>query len=288
MKKLFKSAMLLLCASVFVLTSCNKTDDVKATAISLNKTTLTMTVGGTEYLIATLTPTDAKANITWTSSDNAIVSVNGGQVTANAGGTATITASQDGVSATCTVTVGDFYAVVEPNAWYINDQQGVGLTAEGDSLGLFQIIVFCNGVTLTDNGFVGPEKSPAFYIYMLARFDEQYIYVLGEYSADASFTLPGTFMPGVADIAQQKVQYSNMCELTLSTSSLLPVHGALTGSSFELDYVAGDYSVPAYDFTVAALNGKTYNYKKVASAPGQPVTKIKRSDVKLNAIKVNF
>lgn len=83
---------------------------VDVTGVTLNKTATTLFVGETETLTATIAPADAtNKNVVWTSSDDAVASVDeDGVVTANAVGTATITATSEeneGIKATCTVTV---------------------------------------------------------------------------------------------------------------------------------------------------------------------------------------
>ena len=82
---------------------------IPVSSITLNKTSTTLTVGGTETLTATVSPANAldKA-VNWTSSDGTVATVDGGVVTAVAAGTATITATAhdgSGQTATCTVTV---------------------------------------------------------------------------------------------------------------------------------------------------------------------------------------
>lgn len=75
--------------------------------VTLNKSTASIAVEGTETLTATTVP--AGQTVTWTSSDDEVATVSGGVVTGVAAGTATITASitVDGqtYTATCTVTV---------------------------------------------------------------------------------------------------------------------------------------------------------------------------------------
>ena len=84
------------------------TSEATATGITLDKTSLTLAVGGgKQTLTATLTPADSKDKITWTSSDEDVATVNSkGQVSAVSTGTCTITASvPNGYKATCKVTV---------------------------------------------------------------------------------------------------------------------------------------------------------------------------------------
>jgi uncharacterized protein YjdB len=70
----------------------------------LNKDTLSLTVDGTETLVATAL--NGSGSVTWSSDDTSVATVSSsGLVTAKAAGTATITASYSGVTATCTVTV---------------------------------------------------------------------------------------------------------------------------------------------------------------------------------------
>ncbi len=80
---------------------------VPVTGIALDKTTAEITEGMVVNLLtATIAPADATdKTVTWTSSNEAIATVDGGQVTGVALGTATITAVANGFTATCQVTV---------------------------------------------------------------------------------------------------------------------------------------------------------------------------------------
>ena len=83
---------------------------VKVSSITLNQTSLTMTLKGqTASLTATVTPDNAaNKNITWSSSNSSVATVVDGTVTAVTNGTADITATAadgSGVSAKCSVTV---------------------------------------------------------------------------------------------------------------------------------------------------------------------------------------
>ncbi len=82
---------------------------VNVTGVELSKTTLTLNVGGSATLKATVAPDDAtNTDINWTSSDAAVASVDeDGVVKALAEGLATITATtvDGGFTATCALTV---------------------------------------------------------------------------------------------------------------------------------------------------------------------------------------
>ena len=93
-----------------VRSSGGTTTTVPVTGVTLNKTTLSLTVGGTETLTATVNPTNAtNKTVAWSTSNAAVATVNStsGTVTAVAAGTATITVTTaDGnKTATCSVTV---------------------------------------------------------------------------------------------------------------------------------------------------------------------------------------
>lgn len=106
MKKL---GFLTLALVTLMFTSCDPketTTDVKVTGLTLNKTSVELEIDGTERLTVVKTPTDATTAIVWKSSVDSVASVSStGIVTALKSGTTTITASADGVSASCTVTV---------------------------------------------------------------------------------------------------------------------------------------------------------------------------------------
>ena len=79
---------------------------IAVTGITLNPTSVTITVGETATLTATVSPADATdKTVTWSSSDAKIATVKDGTVTAVAAGTTKITATAGGKTATCEVTV---------------------------------------------------------------------------------------------------------------------------------------------------------------------------------------
>ena len=79
---------------------------VPVTGITLSDEALTLEVGETAILTATVEPDNATdPTVIWASSDEAVATVDNGVVTAIAEGEAEIIAMADGVSAVCTVTV---------------------------------------------------------------------------------------------------------------------------------------------------------------------------------------
>ena len=82
-------------------------ETIAVSSVSLSTATLEMTEGDTQTLTATITPANATdRKVIWGSSASGVASVDGsGKVTAVKAGTATITASAGGKSATCQVTV---------------------------------------------------------------------------------------------------------------------------------------------------------------------------------------
>ena len=82
---------------------------IAVTGVSLNKTSLSLTVGGSQSLSATVSPSNASdKSVSWKSSDTSVATVDGsGNVKAVKAGTATVTVTtKDGSkTATCKVTV---------------------------------------------------------------------------------------------------------------------------------------------------------------------------------------
>ena len=79
---------------------------VPVTGINLNKTSTTIAKGQTEKLTASLTPSDASGNVQWSSNNSKVATVsNDGTVTAKDTGKAIVTATMNGISASCEVTV---------------------------------------------------------------------------------------------------------------------------------------------------------------------------------------
>jgi uncharacterized protein YjdB len=85
---------------------CKVTITVSTETVTLDKTTLSLAVGESVQLTATVKPDDATdKNVSWTSSDESVVKVDNGKVSALKFGKATITAKCGGKAAECAVTV---------------------------------------------------------------------------------------------------------------------------------------------------------------------------------------
>ncbi len=89
--------------------SCTVTvteEEIAVESITLDPTAVELEVGETTTITATVIPEDATYDsITWTSSNDAVATVENGEITAVAEGTATITAAIGDIEATCEVTV---------------------------------------------------------------------------------------------------------------------------------------------------------------------------------------
>jgi hypothetical protein len=140
---LFVAAMVI----TVVFSACKKDKIIDVSGVSLSQTTLTLTVGSSETLTATVFPADAhNKEITWSSSASNLVSVNNnGLVTAIGEGTAiiTVTTANGGKTAICTVTV------VSVDVMDINFPSLSGLFAVGNTRQLTVIFTPDNATNKT-------------------------------------------------------------------------------------------------------------------------------------------
>ena len=85
-------------------------DPVHVTSVTLDKENLDLLKGQSEIIFATVLPDNADdRTVSWSSSDTSVASVENGTVRALKSGSAVITATADGVSASCTVNVSEDY-----------------------------------------------------------------------------------------------------------------------------------------------------------------------------------
>lgn len=121
MKKLFASLSVVsqVLATIVFLVSCGPEEDpvstpteISVTNVSLSQSSINLFVGETVKLVADITPGNATDRVvTWSSSDLNVATVDKGEVYAFGEGTATITATVGGKSATCVVTIKKFISV---------------------------------------------------------------------------------------------------------------------------------------------------------------------------------
>lgn len=81
------------------------TENIPATGIALDKSTLSFTDSASQTLVATVEPSDTTDRVVWTSNAESVATVANGVVKPVSNGSATITATCGSVLATCSVTV---------------------------------------------------------------------------------------------------------------------------------------------------------------------------------------
>mgnify|MGYP003291872163 CR=1 FL=1 len=165
----------------------------KVTKITLNKTSATIDAGKTDTLsVSKIEPTGATCStVTWSTSNKSVATVNNGVVTGVASGTATITATCDGIKATATITVKNKPTITKlelnetikilglnekyklslkegncANASWSSTNTDVATVSAGEvttkNLGITTIKLNCDGKTATSTIFVkssSPKKS---------------------------------------------------------------------------------------------------------------------------------
>jgi len=117
MKKNLLKITVLAILLLIVAIGCNK--DVSVTGVTLNKDNITLTVGATETLTATVLPHDATdKSVKWASNNEAVATVENGVVTANEVGEAiiTVTTNDGNYTATCAVVV---TPIIEPEPEWV-------------------------------------------------------------------------------------------------------------------------------------------------------------------------
>lgn len=132
------------------------TENIPATGITLDKSTLSFTDSATQTLIATIEPSNSTDKVTWESSDAGIATVSGGVVTPISNGSCTITAKAGSYSAACAVTVDiaeeEQVTLTSISATYTGGDVAVG-TALTDLIGITVTGIYSDGSTSAITGY---------------------------------------------------------------------------------------------------------------------------------------
>ena len=226
---------------------------IEVTSVSLNKTSLTLEIGESETLTATVMPSNATdKSVTWTSSDQAVATVANGKITAVGSGIATITATaSNGKTAICKVTV---------NAAIPEITQVEGATIDGtdifmlvdhmtDSVALLNKVTVSSGRWDLYSDILGqnriPTKIAAGSNGKLQNGDNVFYIMLENENGDLAevYTLTVYRSYAVA------VNYYNHKDVLVHSDT------AYTGYEYILNF---DYTAPGYTFNCWTENGVTY------------------------------
>ena len=183
--------MILFLSVAMLLAGCNKDNaPVAVSEVTLSRTALTMTVGDTEKLTATVLPEHAGYDgLVWSSNNASVALVDvEGLVTAVSAGNATITATVGGKQATCEVTVAD--AVPEGLTVTTYEALLEALRTGGASADVPTLIMLGSDITIPAGGDrTNPPINGSGYFkidgggHTLVRENESY-YFLGNINAD--------------------------------------------------------------------------------------------------------
>ena len=226
---------------------------IEVTSVSLNKTSLTLEIGESEILTATVLPNNATdKSVTWTSSDQAVAMVANGEVTAVGSGIATITATvSNGKTATCRITV---------NAAIPEITQVEGATIDGtdifmlvdhmtDSVALLNKVTVSSGRWDLYSDILGqnriPTKIAAGSNGKLQDGDNVFYIMLENENGDLAEVYTLTIYRSYA----VTVSYYNHKDVLVYSDT------AYTGYEYVLNY---DYTTPGFTFNSWTENGITY------------------------------
>lgn len=166
--------------------------DVEVESVTLNKTEITLEIGGTETLTATVLPENASdKTVTWETSDANVATVANGVVTAVAKGEATITAKAGEKSATCKVIVN------EPAPAYLT-------IAEAKDKSVGETITVRGEVTAVSgkSAYIADETG-GFYVYNWS------------YNGDDTAIVDGSWVLGMdVEVHGKIAEYSNLIQIS--------------------------------------------------------------------------
>lgn len=213
-----------------IFAGCGNSSSVSVTGVSLDKTAITMTVGGTQQLSATVTPENATdKKVTWTSDKESVATVSAdGKVTAVAEGKAKITVqTADGqYKATCSVTVEAEEVAVS------------GITLNKDTAELIE------GGTLLLRATVTPENATDKKVTWTS--DKESVATV---NADGKVT---AIAVGVAKIKASCGEFSDECTITVSEKAVTGI--TVSKQPTKKIYKVGDVFDPAGVIIMANYN----------------------------------
>lgn len=213
-----------------------KQDAVNVTGISLNKTSLTVDVGDTVTLTATVTPSNATNKaVSWSSTNTSVATVTNGIVNTLKAGTAKITATTaDGnYKADCIVTVNEKNIVTNATVTFGNVSGKPGDIVEVEifvttsvpitTIGVSDINVSNNNLTFI--GFVEPKDYTEYYSspFLFSSYDnDKQIITLGMNGASIFSGSIGKIKMKISDSAEEGAVSISGTVKILNGSDVLP------------------------------------------------------------------
>ena len=186
---------------------CAVTVTVPTGSVTLDKTSLSLAVGETAQLTATVKPDDATdKNVTWTSYDESIAKVDNGKVTAVKSGKATITARCGGKTAECVVTV---YAKVT----------GVKLNSTSSRM--------MSGEKVTLKAIITPDNATNKNVFWSSDNETVAVVYNGEVTAKEEGT-------ATIKVTTEDGQYSATCSVTVTNDITKYVYAEYYGGSMSI------------------------------------------------------
>ena len=218
--------------------------------VTLDKEKVTLEVGGTDKLTATIKPATAAA--TWTSSDTSVATVDkDGNVTAVGGGTATITCEIEGAKASCEVTVAmikvQWRASISGQYIY-GDEENITCYI-GDCPRLV-VTTIPEDAAVTFTSVMDPEKCASVYTYPSMKQAEA---SFAQSTGKVTFTikLDGTDLTKTVSVTA--IEYPEMClRLNTSMTGNPDFRNILAGTDFKIEAGVRGPGYDRYNYDIDA------------------------------------